>query len=250
MQAGAWAVLALCGVVPTDEAAADAAVRRFEDEFYRLGAREDARLSALQALGARKHPKTVRALAPVLTRSPLSARILAARILSRFEGVEGTPAALLSALRASANQGAKTSAVRIEILRSLGALKAAEAESDVNRLVEDREAWVAKAAIDAAGRLRQKSSVDPLLKALRRLEGPDANAEVGLDPIGIELGDVSPQRMLEGAFRSDRKVTQRDFLREPLLAALRAITGETHATPKAWTQWWSKAKGSFRVSDY
>jgi hypothetical protein len=244
--------LAFCAALSaaaSEDAVVDAAVKRFKDEFYRMGAREDDRLAALQTFSAHRHEKVVRELAPVLTRSVLPARILAARSLGRFGSVPGTARELRAALRAAANQGKKTAPVRIEILRSLGAIKAVEAMPDVAAHFEDAEPWVAKAAIDAAGRLRRKEAVEPLLKAMRRLEGPDADGMVGLDPVGAELGEVSGAKMIEGAARVERKTTQRDFLREPIQAALREITREAHATPKAWDQWWSKAKGSFRVPE-
>ena len=225
------------------------AVRKFREDFYRLGAREDDRLSALHALAAHRHEKTVACLSPVLTRSVLPARILAARLLGQFGKLPSATRELRAALRSTANSSRKTAAVRIEILRSLGGLKALEAAPEIDALIEDREAWVAKAAIDAAGRLRQKGSVEALLKALRRLEGPSANAELWLDPIGAELGELSAERMLEGAARSERKMTERDFLREPLLGALRGITRQNHTSSKGWEQWWSKSKSTFSVPE-
>lgn len=247
--AGALAMWALCSAAASEDAVVESAVRKFREDFYRLGAREDDRLSALHALSAHRHEKTVACLSPVLTRSVLPARILAARVLGQFGKVPAAARELRLALRSAANQTRKTAAVRIEILRSLGSLKAVEAAPEIDGLIEDREAWVAKAAIDAAGRLRQKGSVDELVKALRRLEGPSANAELGLDPIGVELGELSAERMLEGAARSERKMTERDFLREPLLGALREITRQNHTSAKSWEQWWSKSKTTFSVPE-
>lgn len=237
-----------CAAVGDDEVL-ESSLRRFHEEFYRLGASEEERLAAVHALSGQRHEKTVRCLAPLLTRSSVSVRILAARVLGGFASLPPSARELRQALRSPANQGKRHSAVRIEVLRALGAHGVKEAAPEVEDLIEDREAWVAKAAVDAAGRLRCPSSVEPLLKALRRIEGPDAEADAGLDPIGRELGDAKVGRLVELASKAERKETQKSVLREPLLAALRAITRQSFDRAKAWEAWWSKAKKTFRVAE-
>jgi HEAT repeat protein len=232
-----------------DDDVLESALRRFNEEFYRLGASEEERLAAVHALSGRRHEKTVRALSPLLTRSSVPVRILAARVLGGFASLPASSRELRQALRSPANQGKRHSAVRIEVLRALGAHGVKEAVPDVEGLIEDREAWVAKAAVDAAGRLRCPSSVEPLLKALRRIEGPDAEADAGLDPLGRELGDARIDRLVDLGSKAERKESQKSVLREPLLAALRAITRQSFDSARAWEAWWAKAKKTFRVAE-
>ena len=235
--AGVAFALALLG--PQD-AEIKQAIKRFQAEFHRAGAKPDEKIAAVRALAKHPDEAVLRTLAPALHRESLPVRIVIVRELTAFAGVPGTGAALLNALRNRANGGNKYAPVRIMLLRGLGELRCAEAAADVNRLIEDRTVWIAKAAIDAAGQLKQRSSVPFLIGALKRMEGP---AGEGLPSFGIleELEELIPSRDVVRAATSVPK-TERDVLLQPLRSALLSITGKTFATGREYEAWW-KAGG-------
>ena len=84
LAAGAVAlVLALVGPKAQDPAVRTA-LKKFEDDFYRLGAKADSKIQALVALAIHKNEHVVKALSPVFSRDTAAVRIVAARELARF----------------------------------------------------------------------------------------------------------------------------------------------------------------------
>ncbi len=231
---------------PQDEKTFLPAIKKFREEYYKVGAKDDDKISAVNYLAQHRHERIVAELTPLLTEASLPVRMITARMLSQFTQVEAAPRELLNGLKSQANSGKKQSCVRIEILRALGNLRYKPAASEVARMVEDREVWVAKAAIDACGRIRTAEAIDPLLKALRRIEGSMGDSEVyPLDEIleGVSRGSL---------FKPDpnqKRPTERDVLKQPILSALNAITKQSFPVSKDWDSWWSKNKATFRVSD-
>lgn len=227
---------ALALLSPPQDPAVKAALRKFNAQFHRSGAKVDEKIAAVKALAAHADEAVLRALMPALTREAPAVRIAIVRELSAFGGVPGTGPALLTALRNPANGGTKHAAVRIMLLRGLGQLKCADAAADVNRLLEDPSIWIAKAAIDAAGRLGQRSSVPPLISALKRIEGP---AGTGLPYLGVldEIKELLPDEefVKPGAAEA---LTERDVLRQPLLQALQTLTGKSLSNGREYDAWW------------
>jgi hypothetical protein len=251
--AGAFAFLAFAlAAYPQsqDDKLLQASLRRFNEEFYRISAGDDEKIAALKELAQYRHERVARTLGPLLLKSSLPVRIVTARELAKFQNVPGAPEALLGGLRARENAGKKTAPVRIEALRGLGSLKARDAAGDVDALVEDKDVWIAKAAIDASAQLRVKTSIDPLLKSLRRIEGPDGNHEISVDP----LADALPPTTVAGIIKSEvvkdmRPKSERDLLRDPILKALRSITRHEATFAKDWESWWEKNRRTFKVAD-
>lgn len=208
------------------------ALKRFHEDFARAKSDVDLKNAAVLALAAHPHESVVDVLGPLLAREKSAVvRIKIAQELGRFAGVDGAGPALLRALRSGTNNsGANKDAVRIVLLRGLGELKCVEAVRDVNRMVDDRALWVAKAAIVAAGRLGQRSSVDPLLRALRRVEGPAGNGLADLNPLK-ELREIVPLEPEE------RPENVREALREPLLQSLKSLTGKAYTRAEQYEAW-------------
>lgn len=227
---------ALAWIASLQDPAVKTAIRKFQAEFQRSGAKPDDKIAAVKSLAAHPDEAVLRVLSPALCREAAPVRIAIVRELTGFGGVPGTGPALLSALRHPANGGTKHAAVRIMLLRGLGQLKCVDATADVNRLVEDPSVWIAKAAIDAAGRLGQRSSVPALIGALKRIEGP---AGTGLPNFGIleELEELLPGDEFAKPATAEA-LTERDVLRRPLMEALQAITGKSLATGREYETWW------------
>jgi hypothetical protein len=134
-------------------------------------------------------------------------------------------------------------------LRGLGELKTKDAAADVDRLVEDKEIWVAKAAVDAAGKIRVRTSVAPLIAALRRIEGPSGMNALPSNPLEAELSESNLQGILKEEVLQTKPKTERELLKDPIRAALKSITQQDFATVKEWEAWWAKSKATFQVPD-
>src|SRR6185295_12046502 len=142
------------------------AIQKFKDDYYKIGAKEDDKINAVNYLSQHRHEKVVRVLSPLLSEAPPAVRMITARALSNFNDVDLAGRELLNALQAGSNAGKKLSCVRIEMLRALGALHYKGAGGAAAKLIQDREVWIAKAAIDASGRIRVADAIAPLIKAL------------------------------------------------------------------------------------
>jgi hypothetical protein len=249
MPASGALLFLLVGAVPLqDGAAVDSAVRKFKSDYYRAGVREEDRVVAVGALAAHRCGKVARVLAPYLTKSPVSVRIVTARHLAGFSGIEGVEENLLSALLHYRNNGQR--GVQVTVLQALGTLRASCAAEAVSRLVESPDIWVAKAAIEAAGKIRSASSVDSLVRALVRLDGPCGDKDAFLDPFEGELPATGLlQIALREAALKDRKrrISQRAVLREPMRAALKYITKLDFSGVKEWQEWWRAHKRNYVV---
>jgi HEAT repeat protein len=250
LAAGAFCVVALAlPLHARDDAALKQALKRFNDDYYRAGAKLDEKIAAVVELAKFRSPLAAKALASLLTRDALQVRLVAARELAKFQGVDGADGALLGALRSKANGGQKMTQVRIMALRGLGELKTKDAAADVDRLVEDKEIWVAKAAVDAAGKIRVRTSVAPLIAALRRIEGPSGMNALPSNPLEAELSESNLQGILKEEVLQTKPKTERELLKDPIRAALKSITQQDFAAVKEWEAWWAKSKATFQVPD-
>jgi hypothetical protein len=241
-------LLALAGTaVAGGDSAPDQALKKFHAD-YKQASTDDQRVAAVASLAEYRHERVARTLAACLTRVPVTVRIMAARRLGAFEGVDGVGDLLVAALGDRQNLQDKARGVRVEILRSLGTLRAAEAAGVVDRLVSDSDVWVAKAAVDAAGKIRAKTSVEPLIKALLRIEGRQGEKEVMLDLYEGQLPNLSLGGIVKNeAEKQDQPKTQRQLLKDPLLSALVSITRLNHASGADWQTWWQSQKAKFVV---
>jgi hypothetical protein len=236
---------------PPDETTFQPALRKFQQEYYKLGAKDDEKIVAVRALAQVRHEKIVRLLAPLLTEAPLQVRLMTARELGQFVGVDAAPHELHAALKSPANAGKREAAVRIEILRGLGNLRYTAASGDIAKLVEDKEVWVAKAAIDAVGRVRAPEAMVALIKSLRRIESRNGDAEVSINPLDELFPEmITPTTLLRpDARQTAKRPSEREVLKAPILAALQSITHQTWETSKDWDTWWTKRKGNFKLPE-
>jgi hypothetical protein len=244
--AGALIGLLACLGSPQDDKTFQPAIKKFREEYYKVGAKDDEKIQAVNYLGQYRHERIVAELTPLLTEASVPVRVMTARLLSGFTQVDSASAALVGGLKSQANSGKKQTCVRIEILRGLGALRCKSAASDVAKLVDDKEVWVAKAAIDAAGRIRTLESIEPLIKALRRVEG--ASGDIEVSPID-DLFEGASRGSLLKSDPAQKRPTEREVLKQPILAALSSVTKQSFLTSREWDVWWAKNKSSFRLPE-
>jgi HEAT repeat protein len=239
--------MVLAGPRPQDPAV-KAALKKFDDDFNRNGAKPDQKIQAIIALSVHKNEHVVKVLAPILLKDVAAVRIVAARELSRFTSVPQAGAGILAAFRNNVNGTNKYASVRIMLLRALGDLRVRDAAQDVDRAIDDRNVWIAKAAIDAAGKIRYKNSVETLIGALKRIEGPMGDAQVALNPLIDAFREVTITGML-GNEGGERQVSEREFLKQPINEALRGITRVPYTVSKEWDTWWKANKATFEVKE-
>lgn len=225
-------------------------LKKFHDDYYKIGAKDDEKIVAVNTLAQYKHERIVKVLAPLMKEASLPVRIMTARALSQFVGVEAAPREMLAALQSQANWGRKGAAVRIELLRGLGTLRYKPAGAEVARCIDDKDLWVAKAAIDAAGKIKVQEAVDPLIKGLRRIEGREGDDEIGVNPLDTILPELGANLLkADPRHKEQKRQNERDFLKAPITAALQSITKQTQAAGKDWESWWIKNKPTFRVME-
>ena len=237
--------------VTQDDPTFQPAIKTFHEDYSKHGARDDDRIQAVRVLAQYHHERIVRVLAPLMTEASVAVRVMTARELGKFAGVDAASKELLGALHSPVNAGKKEAPVRIEILRGLGALRYTPAAPDVARLVEDKDVWIAKAAIDAAGRIRTPEAMSPLIKALRRIESKNGDAETSLNPFDELFPEmVNASTLLRPDSRQTaKKPSEREVLKAPILSALQLISRQNWESAKEWDTWWTKRKTNFRLPE-
>jgi len=250
LTAGALFGFLTCFVTP-DDPTFQSAIKTFREDYSKRGARDDDRILAVRTLAQYHHEHIVGVLAPLLTEASIPVRVMTARELGKFAGVEAAPKELLAALRSPSNAGKKEAPVRIEILRGLGAHRYGPATDEVVKLVEAREVWIAKAAIDAAGRIRTPEAISPLIKALQRIESKNGDAETSLNPFDELFPEMITASTLlrPDARQTAKRPSEREVLKAPILSALQQISRETWESAKEWGTWWTKRKSNFRLPE-
>ena len=221
----------------TTEADADAAIAEFKRNYYRPGSTEDELVLAVRTLGETVHAKTLAVLVPLIydgRGGPVATRIAAALVLTNFGKIDGTPEALI---RAYAITDAKqvNRPVRIQIIQTLGELKAESAMGLINAAIFDRDPWVARAGAKAAGRVRGMYSIPYLIRRLQSVESKEGDKPASDVPDPSKSGD--PKESMERHRKSEKQV-----LWGPIQEALHDITRLRHDCAKSWADWWAAQK--------
>ena len=225
------------------------AILKFTQDYYKSGADLDDKISAVNYLANHRHEKVVRVLSPLLTEASIPVRIMVARAFSRFCTIDLAAKELLNGLHSQANSGKKQTAVRIEILRALGDLRYKPAAGSLARFVEDKEVWVAKAAIDASGKLKTADAIPPLIKTLHRIEGKEGDAEITVNPLEGILEGVDVGGLFKRDPREPKRPSVREMLREPIIDSLKKLTGQSYTAAKDWDTWWQKNRATFKLPE-
>lgn len=247
--------LALVSVAAGQDSAADLAARRaletFRKSFRKPGVTEDAKVAALKKLAKVPHPEVARSLAGCLFHQSLAVRIQSARVLGGFSKIRRCAGEVLSAAFSDERNGAEGwSSARITILQEIGKLEYVAGADVVNAAVSHTDGWIAKAAVDATGKLRQKSSIEALLRELRQLEGDAGRKKVDADPLSEDLtsGSLDPMDVIK--YHDQKKGApreRREVLQKPIQEALHKLTRMCFRSVSEWETWWQRAKSRFEM---
>jgi HEAT repeat protein len=244
-------LLALCLSPQANDAAATEAVTTF-DAVLAKSKDPSARVAAVGVLSKVHHERVVGRLGALLSHDEKGLRIAAAQAMTEFKEVpelrKSAAHALSSGLSAGSNQ--KEPEVLVAILTAIGHLGDESSCSVLKSHFDDKDPQLAGAAITAAGALKQKNMVEPLIEELRDCEKKAKSSE----PAGGTAGGTAkrmktPKSSGGGADPSLDPETQKRQRAMNLLPttqqALSVLTAQNFVTGDDWEKWWSKNRASF-----
>jgi hypothetical protein len=241
---------------PQDDAKATDAITAFESNFSKS---KDAssRAGAVATLAQTHHEKVIARLGSLLTHEDKGVRIAAAQglaglVVTTPELKKSASHHLVSALTSGAN--VRDEEVMIALFSALGNLQEESAGSAIKNHFEDKNPKIAGAAANAAGALKSKTMVDPLIELLRECEKNAKSGTSAPAPASGGKGAKMPKTPKGGGGGGggtnspDPDAAKRDrasALIPAVQAALQTLTGQGLSGADEWEKWWSKNKSSF-----
>ncbi len=224
----------------------DAVLKDFKQAYGKAKDSEPGRAEAVRGLGRAPHAKTMLALSQVLLgdgsgQEVQAVRIAAAETIGAFFGaIPNSWTPLATVVR---NRDRKLSELRISSVKAMGRLAAPQSLKTLQDLVDDKPFEMARQAVDALPSIPDKSSVPLLIKLLREVERVPEGAIVPELPFnGFGLGGLAADDA-----RAEQ-VERRKVLLNPVLDALKSLTGQDFTTFKDYQKWWSANGSRFQVS--
>ena len=234
----------LLALTPQDEAAAKAALETYKTTTAKS---KDPKVhaDAVAELAKTPHEKVASMLGSLLTTDDKDVRIAAAAGLGTFTTppeLRGSAAKhLTQALTAGANL--KFVDVRIAIFQALGALQEESSANAVKSHFEDKDAKIAAASVTAAGNMKCKSMVEPLIQVLRECERT-LNGGALPTPLPVKGGKPPPAPTPQKDMDKEKK-DHASAVIGPAGAALATLTGQNLKGADEYEKWWIKNRSSF-----
>jgi hypothetical protein len=246
------AILLAAALAFQDDAAATEAIAAF-DATLSKSKDPSARVAAVGQLEKVHHEKVVSRLGNLLTHEDKGLRVAAAHALGTFHEVpelrKSASRVLVSALSSGANQ--KEDEVRVAIFAALGTLQEESSATAIKSHFDDKDVPIAQAAVSAAGALKLKSMVEPLIELLKdcekKLKPPDSGGSRTTKPVKTPKGGGGGADPAQDPEAQKRNRAQ--ALHPTVLNALAGLTGQTNIlSSDDWEKWWSKNRNSFDPS--
>lgn len=198
------------------------------------------RASAVEELAKTASPKVCTRLGALLGADGPEVRIAAAKgLMLQQEDKKHAVSFLLNGAAANA----KEPPVLTAILAALGSFREEASAPEVNRHFAADNPDVAKAAVEAAAKIKSATSFDPLIKELKNCEDvlkprdPQQNANFG----------NALTRMGTGSARDAKEVRDRAVMLKPeIIKALRDMAKVACQDSKDWEEWWKEHRGSWK----
>jgi HEAT repeat protein len=229
---------------------------------------EQALVEALEELGAARHPRILKELREYLKGQPDAVKIAAARRIGDYGGDKSAADALALVLPVEAARASRDEAgidggheVAAAVVQALAGIGRPEAAAKLHSLFDSPNHTLARAAVDAAGELRNLDSVEPLIRLLIEVEQGKQMAEAPrTNTVKPPPGSTPGMSRLPGRSNSDPppaddKVSREAVARHAALAhgaqkALQRIArDETDRTGKEWSAWWAKNRAALRKAE-
>lgn len=214
-----------------DETAANEAIEKFKTDYK--SKETGGRVSAVAELAKVQGDKVLARLGAVLT-SPEEKEVRIAAAKGLGITTENKKKAV-TILVAGANANQKDPAVVAAILEALGKLGDQSAVATVEYHFKSKDVSILKAAVEAAGDLKSRSSVPQLIDLVKRLEegAKEAPSLGGGSYGGGKLPGVG------GGGVTDDMAKERERVVKPIIVkVLGNLTKVNHSLAKEWEEWW------------
>ncbi len=215
----------------------DEAIKQFKVDYKNED--PNARAKAVGQLGQARGRKVLSLLGSHLKKDEAIVRMAAAGALGAYREESSKS---LSLLASGLGSNRRMPEVQAAILDAMGDLQEEKATKVVNRLFLEKETIVAEAAIQAAEKLRSKSSIAPLINALVALEKDSGVSKGSTKQLG---GSYIPNPGRTQGNRDDKE--RNKTLTRSLSTTLRSLTGQKFKSSADWKEWWKKNGAKFEV---
>lgn len=202
-----------------------------------------AMIDALKELAGCKHKLVVPALAMLLRFGDEAVGSEAARCIGEVGAAlpkKEQPIAV-SALTPILALDRSKPAVAVAAVKALATIGCPAALPSLFKYLDSKDNAVASASCAALGVIKDVSCIDPLIKALIKVDynpsggGGDAYASSGGTGYGRSPGAEAQARI--------------DAIMQPCLKSLNAITGQSFQRANEWKNWWKMNRATFRLSE-
>jgi len=240
-------ILFILALLAGDDKAATDALEKFKTDYK---AKETpAKVKAIEELSQAQDAKITARLASLFTAEEKDVRIAAAKGLGdRTDDKEKKKAAQALSSVLKANE--KWPEIQTAILAAIAKLGDESALVEAHKLIESETLEVAQAAIEMAGKLKSKTSFDPLIKRLKeadetlkpRDQQPGAKGAGGRGFGGGfgGAGGTSPQ-----TFKEKRDLAK--ALQPIIKKVLVDLTGTNCEDGKDWDGWWKEHQNTWKA---
>jgi HEAT repeat protein len=238
-----------------DDAAATQAIATFETNFQKIKDSQG-RVALIGQLAGTKHEKVVSKLGSLLTDPDHALRTAAANGLASYNGAppdlkKTAGHALVSALSSGANN--RDPDMMAMILTAIGVLQEESTGNALKPHFEDKDIKIAGAAVTAAGALKSKAMIDPLIELLRECEKQSKPPNSGSSTSGktVKVPRTKGGGGGGSSGQPDPEATKRDRAANLLAiiqSALQAATGQGLSASDEWEKWWSRNRATFTPS--
>ncbi len=196
-----------------------------------------ARATAVEELSKTLSPKVCARLGALLGADGPEVRVAAAKGLAmqRDEKKHAIPY-LLNGSAANA----KDPVVLTAIVASLGSFREEAAAAEVNRLVHSPNLDLARAAVEAAGKIQSITSFDVLIKEMKDCDDVLKPRDEGQPKFGNDVTRMGTD---------DARAVVRDRatkLKPEIVKALREMSKVTCQDTKDWENWWAENRGKWK----
>lgn len=211
------------------------ALEKFKTDYKAKDAA--ARASAVEELAKTASPKVCTRLGALLGVDAPEVRVAAAKGLALQR--DDKKRALTFLLHGS-TANAKDPVVVAAIVASLGSFREEVAAAEVNRQVRSPHLDLAKAAVEAAGKIKSATSFDVLIKEMKECDDVLKPRDEGNPGFGNDLTRAATDNA-RGAVR-ERAVA----LKPELVKALREMSKVSCQDTKDWEDWWKEHRATWK----
>jgi hypothetical protein len=241
----------LCAMMALqDDTAATAALETFSKAWSKEKT-SDGRTNLVTELAKTQHAKVVAKLATLLSDTDKTVRIGAAAGLATYTSTPELKKSAATALCTGIHAGANVNdpEVKIAILAALGTLGEETSASKVKEFFDEKNLKVAVAAITAAGTIKSKVMMDPLIQLLRECEQEQKKSQAP-PPAPGKGAKAMPTKASSAPVGPDPEQAKKDranALIGPTQSSLCQLSGQgSFKTSEQFDTWWSKNRSALK----